>query len=172
MSTLISGDQIRALMFGIRVKKTAALVQNTAVSLFTVTSGKVAITAIIGEVTDDIPNTASLTMKLQYTPSGGSAADLCAATGITADAVGTLYSVTSGVAADLLSVQSVSSIGGTPVAASEVPNVTFAQVLWRPIIVRAGSLKALSSNHDPGTNAIEWTLTYMPLDDGVIVAAA
>lgn len=173
MSTLISGDQLRALMMGIRAQRGAtAFVQNAAVNLFTITGGKAAITGIIGEVTTALANTASMTAKLQYTPSGGSAADLTGATGITADAIGTLYSMTSGVATDLLNVQSVSSIGGTPVAASEVPNVTFAHLLWRPIVVRAGTLSVLLSNHDPGTGAAKWTLLYVPIDDGITVAAA
>lgn len=173
MSVLIQGDQIRSLLLGVRVSKaTSTLTQNAATSLFTVSTGMVAITSVIGRVTVAIPNTASLAIKLQYTPSGGAAADLCGSTVITQDAVGTHYSLTSGVATDLLSVQSVSSIGGTPVAASEVPNVTFAHTLWRPIVVPAGALKVLTSNHDPGTGSIKWDLTYIPYDNGASVAAA
>lgn len=173
MSVLIQGDQLRALLLGVRVSRSAeTLVQNTTTDLFDVTGGLVAITGVVGEVSTAVANTASLTAKLAYTPTGGSAADLCAATGITNDAVGTLYSLTSGVATDLLSVQSVSAIGGTPVAASEVPNVTFAHLLWRPIIVRAGTLAVTVSNHDPGTGAVQWDLTYIPWDDGASVATA
>lgn len=173
MSTLIQGDQIRSLLLGVRVAKSATtLVQNTGTNLFTVSGGMVAITSVIGRVTTAVANTASLTAKLQYTPSGGAAADLCAATGITNDAVGSFYSLTSGVATDLLSVQSVSAIGGTPVAASEVPNVTFAHILWRPIVVPAGALSVLVSNHSPGTGAVKWDLTYIPYDNGSAVAAA
>jgi len=173
VSTLIQGDQIRALMLGIRATRgPTTLVQNTGTSLFTVAAGKVALTGVIGEVTTAVANTASLTAKLQFTPSGGSAADLCAATGITADVAGTLYSLTSGVVTDLLSIQSVSVLGVTPVLAAEVPSVTFAHLLWRPIVVRAGALSILVSNHDPGTGAVKWLLTYIPLDDGASVAAS
>lgn len=173
MSTLISGDQIRSLMFGLRAQKgPTTLVQNTGTALFTVTGGKIAVTGVIGEVTTAVANTASLAARLQYTPSGGAAADLCGATVITADAVGTLYSLTSGVATDLLSIQNVSVIGGVPVGASDVPSVTYVQMLWRPIVVRAGSLSVLVSNHDPGTGAIKWTMLYIPIDDGAVVAAA
>jgi len=173
MSTLITGDQIRALMFGLRAQKgPATLVQNAAVNLFTITGGKFAITGIIGEVTTAIANTASLTAKVQYTPSGGVAADLCGATVITADVVGTLYGVTSGIATDLLSIQSASETNDvTPHAAAEVPNVTFVHMLWRPIVVRAGTLSVLCSNHDPGTGAVKWTLTGIPIDDGAVLAA-
>jgi hypothetical protein len=160
-------------MFGLRVQRgPTTLVQNTGTDLFTVTGGKVVITGIIGEVTTLIANTASLAIRLQHTPSGGSAADLSGATVVTADAVGTLYSLTSGVATDLLSVQSVSAIGGTPVAASEIPNVTFTHLLWRSIVVRAGTVRVLVSNHDPGSGAVKWTMLYAPLDDGAVAAAA
>lgn len=170
MSTLIQGDQIRALLLGVRVSNaTVSAPQNTSTSIFSVTGGKVAITSVVGEVTTVIGST-TVNYNLTYTPSGGSAADLCGATACTSDAVGTLYSLTSGVATDLLSIQSVSAIGGTPVAASEAPNVTYAHLLWRPIVVRAGALKWKTSASTTG--AVSWTLTYIPIDDGARVAAA
>jgi len=170
MSVIIQGDQIRSLLLGIRVTKaTFTLPQTASTAMFTVTGGKVMITSVTGEVTVVLGATAT-NLNLTYTPSGGAAADLCAATVCTSDAVGTLYGITSGVATDLLCVQSVSSIGGTPVAASEVPNVTYVQALWRPLIVRAGALnlKASASN----TGETKWVMTYIPIDDGAAVAAA
>ncbi|MEV0618547.1 hypothetical protein AB0I81_34830 [Nonomuraea sp. NPDC050404] len=172
MSVLIQGNQVRAIALGVKVSKSSGLTQNAGTNLFTVAGGLVAVTALVGRVTTAIPNTASLTMKLQHTPSGGAAADLSGATGITNDAVGTLYSLTSAVATDLLSIQSVSAIGGTPVAASEAPSVTFVHTLWRPVILPAGTLSALCSNHTPGSGVISWGLTYVPFDDGASVSAA
>jgi hypothetical protein len=173
MSVLNPGASYFASVMGRNVARSAtALVQNTGTSLFTATGGAVILTGVVGRVTTAVANTASLTIKLQYTPSGGSAADLCGATTVTNDAVGTWYSLVSGVATDLLSVQSVSAIGGTPVAASEVPNVTFAHLLWRPIIVPAGALSVLVSNHSPGSGAVRWDCMYVPLDDGATVAAS
>lgn len=164
MSVYISGDQVRALLMGVRVKKGPVTNPQTAsADLFTVTGGKVLITAVIGEVTTVQGATAN-SFNLQYTKSGGSAADLCAATICTSDAVGTLYTTT-WVAAELLSVQ---KTGG-----SEVPSVTFAPLgvgAAKGIVVDAGtlSLKASGSN----TGATAWTLTYIPIDDNATVAAA
>lgn len=176
MSVLIQGDQLRALLLGVRVARGATgLVQNDAVDLFTVSGGKVVLTSLIGVVSTAIANTASLTMKLQHTPSGGSAGDLCGATVIQNDSVGTIYSLVSGVATDLLSIQSVSTLkeaDGTQVAASEVPTVTFAQILRNPIVLPAGTIQVLCSNHDPGTGAVAWTATYIPYDNGAAVKAA
>ncbi|WP_435279169.1 hypothetical protein [Streptomyces sp. 1222.5] len=170
MSTLIQASQIRALSLGIKVPRaTATIPQSTSTSIFTVSGGRVFITSVVGEVTTVIGAT-SVNFNLTYTPSGGSAADLCAATSCTSDAVGTLYSLTSGVATDLLSIQSVSAIGGTPVAASEVPNVTYAHGLWRPLLVRAGDLKFKTSASTTG--AVKWDITYIPLDDAATVTAA
>lgn len=175
MSVHIQGNQVRSIALGIKVSKSAGLTQNAGTNLFTVSGGLVAVTALVGRVTTAVAGTASLTMKLQHTPSGGSAGDLCAATGITSDAAGTLYSLVSGVATDLLSVQSVSTLAesdGSQVPASEVPTVTFAQLLRQPIVLPAGTVSALCSNHSPGSAAIAWSLVYVPFDDGASVAAA
>lgn len=170
MSTLIHGSEVRAITHGILVSRaTATIPQSTSETLFNVTGGRVLITSVLGEVTTAIGAT-SVNFNLTYTPTGGSAADLCAATACTSDAVGTLYSLTSAVATDLLSVQSVSAIGGTPVAADEAPNVTFAHSLWRPIFVRAGALKFKTSASTTGS--VKWDLTYIPFDDGAAVAVA
>jgi hypothetical protein len=123
-------------------------------------------------VTTAVANTGSLTTKLQHTPSGGSAGDLCGATGITNDPVGTLYSLTSAVSTDLLSIQDVSVIQSTAAAAANVPTPTFVHMLWRPVVLPSGAVTALTSNHDPGTGACRWIMTYVPLDVGAKVVAA
>lgn len=170
MANFVGNDQIRQLRFGRKVARaTATIPQTTSAAIFTVTGGRIAITSVVGEVTTVIGGTA-VNFNLTYTPSGGSAADLCAATVCTSDAVGTLYTLTSGVATDLLSVQGVSAIGGTPVAAAEAPNVTFAHLLWRPILVRAGALNFKTSASTTG--AVKWDITYIPFDDGASVVAA
>lgn len=162
---------LREQGLGTYVSKQIAPTTNVLNPLFTITGGLVAVRSLVAEVNVAIPNTASLTIKLQATPSGGSAADLCAATTITNDAVGNLYSLTSGVATDLLSIQSVSAIGGTPVAASEVPTVTFVSILWRPIVLRAGSIGLLVSNHVITPGAMKWHLNYTPIEPTATVTA-
>lgn len=156
MSTLIQGDQIRSLLCGIKVQRaTAALPQTAAGALFTVTGGKVLITSLVGEVTTVIQTQADAT-KLTFDPvDAGATQDLCATTDITADAVGTLYSIT-----------------GTPATALQdaLNFLPSNKVPAQPIVLKPGSilLDCAASN----TGSVKWDLTYIPLDNGASVAAA
>lgn len=156
MSTLISGDQLRALLVGVKVQRaTAALPQTAAGALFTVTGGKVLITSLVGEVTTVIQTQADNT-KLTFDPTdAGATQDLCAVLDITADAVGTMYSIT-----------------GTPATALQ-DSLNFlpsSKVPAQPIVLKPGSilLDCAASN----TGSVKWDLTYIPLDNGASVAAA
>lgn len=165
MSVWNDAETLRQVILGDRAEKSAAaLVQNAATSLFTVSGGDILVTALYGKVSTVIGANA-ITVKLQHTPSGGSAGDISAATTITSDAVGTIYGVT-GVAADILSAQKVTG--------TEVPTVTFGTVGVgaRGIILPAGSLKMLASNADPDGGKITWRLFYVALAAGASVAAA
>ncbi|GIH23009.1 hypothetical protein Aph01nite_13190 [Acrocarpospora phusangensis] len=164
MSALIKNNEMRSVLLGRRAAKTAGFTQNAGTDLFAVTGGRVILTSLVGQVSTVIPNTASLTIKLQHTPSGGSAGDLSAATVITADAVGTFYSLTTGIAADLLSEQSP--------AGSEAPTVTFAPLLHVPLILPVGVLRVLCSDHAPGAGAVQWTATWFGYDGASKLAAA
>lgn len=150
-------------------KAAVTIPQTTTGTIFTVTGGKVAITSLVGEVTTVIGAT-TVNFNVTFTPSGGSAADLCAATACTSDAVGTLYSLVSGIATDLLSIQSVTIAASVPVLASEVPNVTFAPMLRQPIVVRAGAVGFKTSASTTG--AVKWVATWVPLDSGAALVAA
>lgn len=170
MSYLPDPKGIRAALLGTKVDRaTATIPQSTTTSIFTVSGGRVVITSIVGEVTTVIGGT-TVNFNLVYTPSGGAAADLCAATACTSDAVGTLYSLVSGIAADLLSIQSYTVAASVPVLASEVPNVTFAQLLREPIVVDAGAVGFKTSASTTG--AVKWSMTYIPYDDAATVVAA
>lgn len=83
--------------FGLRnieERDSAALPQTTDEALFRITGGKVRILAITGEVTTVIQTQANNT-KLKFNPAGtGADVDLCAVLSTTADAVGTLYTIT------------------------------------------------------------------------------
>lgn len=156
MSVLIQGDQLRALLRGVRVTRaTAALPQSTAGALFTVTGGKVLVTSLIGEVTTVIQTQADNT-KLTFDPvDAGATQDLCAVLDITADAVGTMYSLT-----------------GTPATAMQdgLNFLSSNKVLAQPLVLKPGSilLDCAASN----TGSVKWELTYIPLDNGASVAAA
>jgi hypothetical protein len=156
MSTLIQGDQVRALLRGVKVSRaTAALPQTTASALFTVSGGKVLITGLVGEVTTVIQTQADNT-KLTFDPTdAGATQDLCAVLDITADAVGTMYSIT-----------------GTPGTAMQdaLNFLPSNKVLAQPLVLKPGSilLDCAASN----TGSVKWELTYIPLDNGASVAAA
>jgi len=164
MTAIIQGDQIRSIALGVRVEKGPVTNPQTAsTALFTVAGGKVAITSLTGIVTTVQGATAN-SFNITYTPSGGSAADLAAATVCTSDAAGTYYTIT-GVAVDLLSAQ---KVGGT-----EVPQVTFAPTpafVTGPLVVGAGALNLKASGNNTG--ATSWVLTYVALDNGASVVAA
>jgi hypothetical protein len=156
MSVLIQGDQLRSLLCGVKVQRaTAALPQTSTSTLFTVSGGKVLITSLIGEVTTVIQTQADNT-KLTFDPTdAGATQDLCAVLDITADAVGTMYSIT-----------------GTPATAMQdaLNFLPSNKVPAQPIVLKPGSilLDCAASN----TGSVKWDLTYIPLDNGAAVAAA
>lgn len=136
-------------------RTTAALPQTTASALFTVSTGRVIVTSIIGEVTTVIQTQANNT-KLQFNPDDtGATQDLCAVLDITADPVGTMYSIT-----------------GTPATAMQdaLNFLPSSKVLSQPLVLKPGAieLNCAASN----TGSVKWTLTYWPLDTGAKIVAA
>ena len=156
MSTIIQGDQLRSLLCGVKVQRaTAALPQTSTSTLFTVSGGKVLITSLVGEVTTVIQTQADNT-KLTFDPTdAGATQDLCAVLDITADAVGTLYSLT-----------------GTPATAMQdaLNFLPSNKVPAQPIVLKPGAilLDCAASN----TGSVKWDLCYIPLDNGASVVAA
>lgn len=137
-------------------RATAALPQTTTASLFTVATGRVLLTSLVGAVTTVIQTQANNT-KIVFDPTAaGATGDLCANLDITGDAVGTFYSIT-----------------GTPATAMQdnllyvPPNKALA---WPGIVLDPGAiaLTCAASN----TGSVSWTVTYVPLDTGATVAAA
>lgn len=139
------------------------VVTNSTNSLFTVATGPVVLTSLVGIVSVAIPNTASLTAKLVYTPTGGSVADLTAATAITNDAIGTHYTlpVTALVTDDMSELS----------AAVGVPDVTYGLNSHIDKVLRPGVLGLTVSNHTSTPGAVDWYLTYLPLGAGAVVTA-
>jgi hypothetical protein len=150
MSVLTPLNSLTAPRFGARVDRAAGtLPATTAIALFTVSGGRVAITQIVGEVTTAIQNQANNT-KLTSAATTGTAVDICAVLNIAADEVGCLYGIT-GLNSDAL-------IG---LNAGAVPGQA------RDVIVPIGSinLDCAATN----TGAIKWTLFYVPIDAGAVV---
>src|SRR6185312_4831208 len=95
MTALGTAASFLAGTHGILVNRaTASLPATTTASLFTISTGRILLTSIVGEVTTVIQTQADNT-KLQFDPTdAGATQDLCAVLDITADAVGTMYSIT------------------------------------------------------------------------------
>lgn len=156
MSIILDPTTLLAGFRGAKVERaTAALPQTTAGALFTITGGRILLTELIGEVTTVIQTQANNT-KLTFDPTdAGATQDLCAVLDITADAVGTMYSLT-----------------GTPATAMQdglnflSPNKTLAKA----VILKPGSilLDCAASN----TGSVKWTACWVAFDGAARLVAA
>lgn len=156
MSLILDPKSMLAGFRGSKVERaTAALPQTTAHALFTITGGRILLTGIIGEVTTVIQTQANNT-KLTFDPSdAGATQDLCAVLDITADAVGTMYSIT-----------------GTPATALQdaLNFLPSSKQLTLPPILKPGSilLDCAASN----TGSVKWTAFWVPIDATARLVAA
>lgn len=151
MSVIITGDQLRTVMFGNRAEKSTGTLAATTISLFTVAVGKVLVTSLVGEVTTAI--TVANSYKLQHNPTTGTTKDLCAATdiGTTDTPAGNLISC-QGLTGDSL----LTGPGAVP-------------TLKQPIVLTAGVVESVSAGTD---GVILWVVTWVPLDNGATLTAA
>jgi hypothetical protein len=153
MSIYLPGSTYTKGLLGLHVARaTATLPQTTAHALYTIAGGRIALTAIIGEVTTIIQNQANNT-KLVANPTTGTDVDLCAVLNIAADEVGCLYGIT-GLTSDAL-------VGSNAGAAPLQRNL---------LVLPEGTLdlNCAASN----TGSVAWDLWYVPIDDGATVTAA
>lgn len=158
MSTLIKGADVRTIRGGIRVKK--SIVGTTAATkpIFTI-AGLVVVRAILGHVTVAGDGTTT-SLNLVMTPTvGGSAVDICAATVVTSDPIGTPYGFL-GAAITTLLVSSGTSAPGLAYAPLQTQ-----EMMYEPGVIghKGTAADALS---------VDWYCIYYPLsDDGSVVAA-
>ena len=157
MSVLNSGDAFTKATLGIPVRRaTGALPQTTTADIFSVDGGKVLVTSIYGEVTTAVGAVANAT-KLTFDPDdGGSDIDLCATLDVTGDVTGTVYSIV-GVLATALQ-ENLDLV----VPAKNLPA--------EGLVLTAGDVKVNCAGSS-GTGAVQWTLTYVPIDLGATVTA-
>jgi len=156
MTTMIQGDEVRAIAGGIFVSRaTATLPQTGAESLFTITGGGVHVVSLIGEVTTVIETQINAT-KLVFNPTAtGASTDLCATLDITADAVGTFYSLT-GTAATAMT-------AGLQCLVSSLQ-------LASPLYLEPGAIELDCGASNTGS--VAWKLLYYPYDNGAAIVAA
>jgi hypothetical protein len=153
----INNSTIRAAVtpvaLGLRVDRaTATLPQTGASALFNVLGGRVAMTAIVGEVTTIMGAVANNT-SLEANPTTGTTAAICAVLATENDEVGTLYSIEGTKATALLGVDA----GGVALQS-------------KPVVLPVGSLDLRCAANNTGS--VKWSLWYLPLDDGAYVEAA
>jgi hypothetical protein len=144
--------RIADLVLGIRVDRaTATLPQTAAAAIFNIVGGRVAMTAILGEVTTLLGAVGN--MSLESNPTTGTTAALCGVLAAGALEVGTLLSIDGTKATALLGVDA----GGTAMQS-------------KPVVLPVGTLDLRLSGSSTGS--VKWSIWYVPLDDGAYVTAA
>ncbi len=157
MTTVITGAQVRNVMLGRFAANAAgkALPQNATSTIFTVAGGRILITSLTGAVTTIVAGTTP-PIKLVATPTVGTAADMCAALTITGTEVGTMFALPGLQATALYGAINKSGAVSGPI---------------QPQIVAAGTIGVNCTAAD-ATGAIQWSLTWVPLDAAATVPAA
>ena len=151
MSVTQDGMALRKLMLGLKVDRATDNI-TTGEELFTISGGNVLVTYIIGEVTTVI-ETKTVNFKLVADPTVGTSTDMCGNLDLSADEVGTLYTISGAAATAMQRGESGSVIGQL-----------------YPVAVAPGAIEAtVGATH---TGSIKWTLFYIPLEDGAYVTAA
>lgn len=151
MSTIIQGDELRALNGGILVHRATAIPADE--DIFSIDGGRILLLGLVGHVTGVI-DAGSIDIELDFDPDNGEATiALCTTTLIDGDAVGTYYTLAAAVGSAL-------TIGTQTIALG--PSV--------PWVLDEGDI-VLDLTGTPSTDRIEWDLLYVPLDDGASVVA-
>lgn len=134
-------------------QSTALLFTTAAVPLFNVVGGKILELAIIGEVTTEISNDATLA-KWTGTPTVGTAVDLCANSATLAQAAVGKQLVMTGT---LATAMTIANAGGA---------------LWQATahVIDVGTID-ITGTVQGVTGAIKFSIWYLPLEDGAYVTS-
>lgn len=154
MSVYNDGAAMLKAVLGIRVQRaTAVLPATTQAAIFTIASGRVIVTSLVGTFTVAGSATAT-TLKITGNPTAGTDVDLATATAVTSKEVGSIITLP----AALGGAVTVANAGGTLVP------------IGSGLILNPGTLDIVTSATNTGS--VKWDITYVPLDDGASVAAA
>ena len=149
---LSTRTRVADINLGLRVDRaTATLPQTTAAAIFNVLGGRVAMTAILGEVTTILGAVGN--MSIEANPTTGTTAALCAVTAAGTFEAGTLLSIDGTIATAMLGVNA----GGTAMQS-------------KPVALGVGTLDLRLSASSTGS--VKWSIWYIPIDDGAYVTAA
>ena len=161
MSNPTQGKAVREVTLGLRVEKTAAI-DATADDLFDVV-GEVLITLFYGIVT----GVGDGTVETILVNEKASSLNLCAATTVTSDAVGTVYRVTGDHAVIL------NGTGNAP--RLKIASLLSAFSATGGIIFDGQTglvIELTATDGSDATLAVKWVIFYIPLEDGAYVEAA
>ena len=141
-------------LLGVKVvKSSATLPATTTQNIFTVSTGRVLITRLTGEVTT-IVQAQACNLKVTSVPTTGTAADLAANLDINAKEAGTLF---------LVEGDGTALVGANAGAAMSA-------VGSNPIEVPEGTIRIETSATNTG--ATKWEIWYIPLDSGASIVSA
>lgn len=165
MAAYIQGIALRTLRSGLLVKKLAQTPPNSGSSatLFTVAGGMVTVTSMVGRVSTVLSGTTGA-VSLGATPTVGAAgaqvAGIAAATVVGGGEAGTAFAV----AATIAGAPTTLANGGASGVAGKSPFLA-----QSAFVVNAGII-TITTSVATMTGAIDWYLTYLPLDDGASVS--
>jgi hypothetical protein len=154
MSVLNDGAAFLKALLGLKVSRaTATLPQTAQAAIFTVATGRVIVTSLVGTVTTATGATAT-NLSVIGNPTTGTDVVLASVLASASKEIGATFTlpVTFGSA---LQVQNAGG-AGTP--------------LGTGFILNPGTLDILTSASNTGS--IKWDITYVPLDDGASITAA
>jgi hypothetical protein len=166
--TNTTAAQVRHALMGFRSQSlTKTVPQNATQTIFTISGGRILITALYGLVTTVIAGTTPAA-KYIATPTTGTANDMCAALTITSDEAGMQWNLPAAVASALVGAASTGksgSVSGVGTGASGSGGG------WCGQIVAPGTIGFNVSAAD-ATGAVTHSLYYIPLDDAARVVAS
>jgi hypothetical protein len=155
MSNLLGSAAARQTVLGTRVQRAAALLPaTTQAAIFTIATGKVLVTGLIGEVVVVMPATTN-TLQIAGNPTAGTDVTWTTAVSTASKEAGSVISLglTAGGALQVANAGAGNSIGPTG------------------YVAQIGTIDLITTG-TAATGTVKWTLTYVPIDDGATVTAA
>lgn len=154
MSVLNPAGGLKSAVLGVSVSRaTATLPATTQAAIFTISTGRVLVTSLVGTVTVATGATAT-NLKITGNPATGTDVDIAANVAAASKEVGSMFTLPATFGGALV----VNNAGGAPLQ------------LGVGVILNPGTLDLVTSATNTGS--VRWDLTYVPIDDGASVTAA
>jgi hypothetical protein len=158
--TNVTASQIRHAVLGFKSQAVAkALPLNATSTVFTISAGRILVTALYGVVTTIVGGTTPA-VKYVATPTVGTANDMCTALTITADEAGMMWQLPLLVGSALIGAAAAGKSGSLSGIGGQAGQ-----------IVAPGTIGFNCSAAD-ATGAVTHTLYYIPIDDAARVVAS